>query len=82
MGRTLHPDGNHPFQAQGEFNANCIIQVKTILRQLELQMGKIGSSEGCNLHQILSFASACADTVQASTLVSNTNKIEINLNRW
>ena len=34
--------------------------------QLELQMGKLGSSDGCQLHHLLSFASACADTVEAS----------------
>ena len=34
--------------------------------QLELQMGKLGSSDGCQLHHLLSFASACADSVEAS----------------
>ena len=36
------------------------------LPQLELQMGKLGSSAGCQLHHILTFASACADTVQVN----------------
>ena len=29
-------------------------------------MGKLGSSAGCQLHHILTFASACADTVQVN----------------
>ena len=68
MGRTVHRNGNHPFQGQGGLKAKAI-SLRLILCQLELQMGKLGSSEGCRLHQILSFASACADNVQASTFV-------------